>query len=114
VSPFKLLEKGKAPTFLDAAFGNQVLKMLNNLMAARVVPSAAGKFVVTEGGIVLDLTPMQAAAQAQQIADMNKAIAQLQGQVAGLIGSLKGATITAVCNPSDSSITVTLTIPKLP
>lgn len=109
-----MLEKGGTPTFLQAAFANQVLRLLNNLIAARVIPAAAGKFVVTDGGIVLDLTPSQASAQAQQIADLTKALAATQGQVSALIGSLKGATITATCAAGTGQITVTLTIPKLP
>lgn len=108
MTPFKPLEKGGTPTFLQTAFANRVLNLLNGLIAARVMPAGAGKFVVTDGGIVLDLTPMQAAAQAQQIADLTKALAQTQGQLAAVIKSLKSAQITC------SGGNVVLVLTKLP
>lgn len=89
-----MLDKGGTPTFLQAAFANQVLRLLNGLIAARVIPAGAGKFVVTDGGIILDLTPMQAAAQADAIAVLAKSLAQTQGQVDAINTALKGATIT--------------------
>ncbi len=108
MSPFKLLEKGKAPTFLEATFANGVLKLLNALIRIRVAPAAAGKFVVTEDSIVLDLTPMSAAQQAAQILALQKTTAAQQAQINALIASLKTATITC----TDGSVVLVLT--KLP
>lgn len=93
MSPFKLLEKGGTPTFLQAAFANQVLKLLNALIGAQVKPAGVGKFVVTEGGIILDLSPTTAVNQAASIAALQKALAQTQGQVDAINKALKGATI---------------------
>jgi hypothetical protein len=88
-----MLEKGGTPTFLQAAFANQVLKLLNALVNARVTPAGAGKFVVTEQGIILDLAPTTATNQAAQIEALTKALAQTQGQVSAINASLKSATI---------------------
>lgn len=103
-----MLDKGGTPTFLQAAFANQVLRLLNGLINARVIPAAAGKFVVTEGGVVLDLTPSQASTQAQQIADLQKALASTQSQVDAINKSLRAATITC------SGGSVTIKFPALP
>lgn len=103
-----MLEKGKAPTFLDSAFGNRVLKLLNALIRIRVAPAASGKFVVTEDSIVLDLTPMTAAQQAAQIGALQKTVASQQLQINALIASLKTATITC------SGGNVVLVLTKLP
>lgn len=106
--PFKLLEKGKAPTFLDSIFANGVLRCLNALIRFKVVPAAAGKVVPGEDGFVLDLTPMQAATQAAQIAALQKLTASQQAQINALIASLKTATIT--CEGGN----VVLVLTKLP
>ena len=109
-----MLERGKAPTFLQSAFANEVLKCLNALIRFRVVPAAAGKVVPADDAFVIDLTPMQAATQAAQISAIQKLQASQQAQINALIASLKNATISAACNPSDSTITVTIMFPKLP
>ncbi len=103
-----MLEKGKAPTFLNAAFANRVLKVLNALNRAQVQPAGAGKVVVTEENIVIDLTPSTAAAQAAAIAQLQTTIASQQGQINALIASLKTATITC----QNGSVRLVLT--KLP
>jgi hypothetical protein len=114
VSPFKLLEKGARPTFLDHDFANSILRFLNGIVRAKVTPTAAGKFVVAGDTFLLDLSASSSAVQAQQIADLQKTIAALQGQVDAINGALKTASIAAVCNPSDSTITVTLVLKNLP
>ena len=99
MSPFQKLEKGNTPTFLEARFANQVLALLNALIKAEVQPAGSGQVIVTPDRIVIDLSPLGAAQQ---------------GQINAIIKSLKGATITATCDPGTSAITVTLNLTKLP
>ena len=112
--PFKRLEKGAAPTFLSAQFANQVVALLNALIKAEVQPAGSGQVLVTPDRIVIDLSPLGAAQQATQIDLLAKAVAAQQGQLDAIIKSLKGATITAACDPDTSAITVTLNLTKLP
>lgn len=108
MNPFKLLEKKKAPTFLDTAFGNSVLRFLNAIIKLQVAPAGAGKLVVSNDRIVLDLTAMSAAAQAAEIAKLKATVATLQGQVNAINTALKSATIT--CEGGS----VVLVLKKLP
>lgn len=103
-----MLEKGKAPTFLQSAFANGVLQCLNAVIRFKVVPSAAGKVVPGDDAFVIDLTPMQAATQAAQIVALQKALAQAQGQINAINASLKTARITC------SGGNVVLVLTKLP
>ena len=103
-----MLEKGKAPTFLEAAFANGVLRCLNAMIKFRVVPSAAGKVVAGDDAFVLDLTPMQSATQAAQIEALQKQLATAQGQINAINAALKTATIT--CEGGN----VVLVLKKLP
>jgi hypothetical protein len=51
-------------------------------------------------------------AAAGHLAD--RVVSQQQGQINAIVKSLKGATITAACDPATSAITVTLNLTKLP
>jgi hypothetical protein len=108
VKPFNMLDKGKAPTFLEATFANMVLRCLNAIIRFKVVPAAAGKVVPGDDAFVLDLTPMQAAAQAAQIESLQKQLATAQGQINAINAALKTATIT--CEGGN----VVLVLKKLP
>lgn len=89
-----MLTKGSTPTFLDHAFANAVLRVLNGVILAKVAPAGAGKFVVTEGGITLDLSAMATAQQAAQIAALQKIVTTQQGQIDAINRALRNATIT--------------------
>ncbi len=116
MSPFERLKKGATPTFLNTFFANRVIDLLNAVFRMRIAPAAAGKIVVGEDAIVIDLTPMQAAQQAAAIEAIQKTQAAQQAQINALISALKGATISATCNPDpfNPTITVTITFPNLP
>lgn len=109
-----MLAKGATPTFLDHKFANRVLKLLNALVRLQVAPAGAGRIVVTEDSIILDLSALSAAQQAASLAAIQKTQAAQQAQINALISSLKNATITATCNPLDSTISIKITFPKLP
>jgi hypothetical protein len=111
---FEKLKAGNRPTFLEASFGNRVLGFLNAIMTAQITPAGSGKIIATETSLIIDLSPLQQAQQASQIALLSKQLSDAQGQITAINKALRSATITATCNPSDSTITVSLVIPGLP
>lgn len=116
MKPFEKLVKGDTPTFLDADFANRVITFLNGIIEAKVTPAGAGKLVVTETGVTLDLSQAKATSQTGVAAGSNidAQVAALQGQVAAIITSLKNATITATCEEGTGVITITIAFPNLP
>lgn len=113
MSPITRLQKGSVPSLLEADFGNRIVDLCNAVINAQVKPQASGKFTIGERDMILDLSPLQAANQAQAINDLQNQIDGVSGLVSAIIAALNAASITAVCN-GDATITVTLTIPNLP
>lgn len=119
---FGKLKAGDRPTFLEAPFANRVLGFLDAIMTAKVIPAGAGKLTASETSVVLDLSALQSANQAAQIALLTKQLADAQSQLTAINKALRSATIAstaaAACDPATSAITVTvttrLTIPGLP
>ena len=113
MSLFPKLSKKSTPTFLDTGLANQVLGFLNAIQNMRITPAGAGKVIVGDDSLVIDLSSSQNAQIVQQLQDMQKALAQIQGQVNAINIALKNATISAACN-SSGQIVVTLNLSQLP
>jgi len=123
-----LQQKGKGPTFLDAEYANQIVRIVNSLASMVLSPAGAGKLVINENNTVLDLGPLvqklEAVALAvqqttpPQLADILNRLNNLENAVTNLgnaitninnrLASASG-TGTVTCNP-DGSFTISITI----
>jgi hypothetical protein len=88
--PIKLVVRGKAPSLMDTELANQVIGAINSLIVMQVQPSGTGKVVVSQGGVVIDLTPMHEL-------------------IKGIEERMKKASATASCG-AGNTVTVNVTI----
>lgn len=126
--PIPLLSKKKAPTMLEADFGNMVIELLNSIAAMTISPAGSGKLVATKNNTVLDLTPLVQKVDAVALAlqqstppqmtdvlnrlnTLETAITNLGNAITTINNRLDNASGsgTVVCNP-DGSFTVSITI----
>lgn len=134
-NPLPTLKKGSFPSLIDTATANRLIEAINGLRSMIIAPAGAGKMVVGESGVTMDLSGLIALVTKNQTAQ--SAITQttspgqpgvpgggvpggggggggaLNTKINGVINALNAAAINAVCN-SDGSISVTLVIPGLP
>lgn len=106
----------EGPTVLEVPFGNLLVDAINAVIAARVTPAGAGKFVMTEQGLVLDLAQAKATAPAgaPDVSALQAQIAALAGQINAIKSSIQNASISINCNTSTGVITATITFPNFP
>lgn len=120
----KLLVAGETPSLLSADKGNEVLSVLNSLLAATISPEGYGKFVWGDKNLKLDLTDLQ-----KIVNQLNTNIAAIStvtvsggggggggsnsavvNKINQIITALDGISIDAECDPVTRDITVTLNI----
>lgn len=126
-TPLKLLKKGSAPSLIDTDTANQLIQAVNDLRSMIVVPGGAGRLLVGQGNVTLDLSGLLALLgknQTSQDAINQTAAPGSPGSPGGggvdvnirinqIITALNNSSISATCN-DDGTVGVTLTIPGLP
>lgn len=104
--PIKPLQKGKGPTLLDTAKGNEVISVVNAIATMRVTPDGAGKFVQKGDTAVLDLAASDAGLAGR--------VRLLELKVTQLIDSISNGSINANCDPNTSAINISMNFPNFP
>jgi hypothetical protein len=123
-----LLQAGKTPTFLEAAFANQVLNLLKSIASMSVNPAGAGTFVATQQNAILDLTglsrridavalqvqqqtPPQLADVINRLTNLENAVTNLGDQINNINTRLDNASAeaSAVCN-DNGTITINIVL----
>jgi len=107
--PIKLLEKGATPSPMETAYFNQIVNLLNALIAARITPAGFGKINVGERNIVLDFSAYSGDIE-NRVTNLETKVSDTSTQIAQLLNALKGASVSATCNP-DGSISITINFP---
>jgi len=109
--PIKPLEKGATPSPMETAYFNQIVFLLNALIAAQVTPGGFGKINVGERNIVFDFSSYAGDAE-NRLKNLESQLTNANTQIAQLLNALKGASVSATCNP-DGSISITINFPGI-
>lgn len=122
-TPLQLMKKGAAPSLIDTATANKLIEAVNDLRNMIVAPNGAGKLIVGNGNVTLDLSGLIALSgktQTSQDAINQTAAPGVPGgggdvnvRINQIITALTNASISATCN-DNGTVSVTLTIPGLP